>query len=114
MDININITDKRALAEGTPVIICGNSDYVVNFTFDDEWAAYTAKTARFVWCRDAVTEYADVDFSGASVNAPMLIDVAEVYIGVFAGDLITSTPVRVACERSIKCKAGTPRVSEVG
>lgn len=112
MNISVDIVKRRAAVTGTPIIICGNSGYTITFNFDAEWDAYDTKTARFVWCRDAVVEYEDVDFSGSSVNAPILLDVAEVYIGVFAGDYITSTPARVVCERSIKCKAGTPREVE--
>lgn len=114
MDININITDKRAALDGAPVIICGNSDYVVNFTFDDDWAEHKSKTARFVYCREAAVEYEDVDFEGSTVPVPVMINVSEVSIGVYAGNLISSTPVRVACERSIKCRAGAPRANEVG
>lgn len=39
MDINIKVKDKIAVGDET-LIVCGNSDYTVNFELDAEWAAY--------------------------------------------------------------------------
>lgn len=46
--ITITVLDKVATAQGSEKIVCGNSDYVAVFAFDDEWAAQDAKTARFI------------------------------------------------------------------
>lgn len=100
-DIGISVTNKIAQVSGSPVIVCGNSDYTVNFTLDSEWDAYTAKTARFAYYKNGVFQYTDVLFEGDSVFAPVLNDVDEVAIGVYAGDLHTSTPARIPCARSI-------------
>ena len=45
MDINIKVKDKIAAGDGT-LIVCGNSDYTVNFELDAEWDAYDKKTMR--------------------------------------------------------------------
>ena len=45
MDINIKVKDKIAVGDET-LIVCGNSDYTVNFELDAEWAAYDKKTMR--------------------------------------------------------------------
>ena len=37
--IKITVTEKLASLEGSPVYVCGNSDYSVAFTFDAEWSA---------------------------------------------------------------------------
>ena len=42
MDINIKAKDKIAVGDET-LIVCGNSDYTVNFELDAEWAAYDQK-----------------------------------------------------------------------
>ena len=36
MSIKINIANKHCIVEGTPVIVCGNSGYMITFTFDAE------------------------------------------------------------------------------
>ena len=45
MDINIKVKDKIAVGDET-LIVCGNSDYTVNFELDAEWAEYDKKTMR--------------------------------------------------------------------
>lgn len=100
-EIQITVTDKVAQVSGSPVIVCGNSDYAVTFTFDSEWNAYTAKTARFAYYKNGIFMYEDVLFEGSSVSIPVLHDIDEVAIGVYAGDLHTTTPARVPCQRSI-------------
>lgn len=101
--IKISITDKRATADPA-VIVCGNSDYVVEFAFDAEWEQETVRTARFI----ANGSYQDVVFTGNSCAVPIITDATEVHIGVFAGNLRTTTGVRIPCVRSITCGDGTP------
>lgn len=98
--IEIAVADKIAQVQGNPVIVCGNSDYTVQFTFDSEWNGYAAKTARFNFVQNGVRLYYDVLFEGNSCEIPVLNDVYEVEIGVYAGDIHTSTPARVPCVRS--------------
>lgn len=100
-NIQITVADKIARAQGTPVIVCGNSDYTVTFVFDREWAPYAAKTARFNFVRNGVRQYYDVLFEGDTVGIPPLNDVYEVGIGVYAGDIHTTTPARVPCSCSV-------------
>ena len=106
MNINISIVNKRPTVIGTPIIVCGNTGYVVEFAFDDEWNAYPAKTARFVYYKAGSMKYEDVLFEGNAVNVPLLSDIREVYVGVYAGDLRTTTPVRIPCDKSILCGGG--------
>lgn len=102
-DISINVAGKIATALGAPVIICGNSDYLARFTFDDEWSDYDVKTARFVYQAHGEMHSQDVVFEGDTAAVPVMAGVQEVLVGVYAGDLHTTTPARVPCERSILC-----------
>lgn len=108
MVIKINVTNKRAVLVGSPVIVCGNSGYTLEFTFDAEWSAESVRTARFVYVRDGSVQYQDVVFSGTTAQVPVLANIKEVRVGVFAGDLHTSTPALIPCEKSIRCGTGAP------
>lgn len=107
MVININVENKIARTVGDARIVCGNADYTVNFTFDEEWTA-AIKTARFVYIRDGHVEYLDVVIDSSTAAVPILSDVQEVRVGVYAGDLHTTTPAVIPCERSIRCGTGAP------
>ena len=103
---NINITVAEKIATNTTpgaVIVCGNSDYTVTFDLDAEWAAETARTARFVYYKDGLSRYQDVAFTGNTVAVPTLYGVAYVLVGLYAGNLRTTTPAKVLCDRSILC-----------
>ena len=97
---NISITVKNKVAKADRVIIvCGNSDYTAVFDFDDEWSAYETKTARFVYCGT----YTDVVFTGNECPIPVIQDARSLSVGVYAGDLHTTTPAYISCVPSILC-----------
>ena len=102
-DINIKIRNKVAKGEYA-VIVCDNSDYIAHFAFDAEWDAYDTKTARFVYCGT----YTDVVFTGNSCPIPEIHDTRSLTIGVYAGDLHTTTPAYISCVPSILCGNGIP------
>ena len=106
MEILIDITGRVAKVVGTPVIICGNKDYTIRFTFDAEWLGAAAKTARFVWSRNGEPRFEEVTFTGSTVAVPLMTDISTVQVGVYAGDLQTTTPARIPCLRSILCGGG--------
>lgn len=105
--IDITVVNKRAAVEGTPVIVCDNSDYVMSFSFDDEWGKDGYRTARFKYMKDGEWRHQDVIFSGNTVEVPVLNDIVFVLVGVFEGDLCTTTPARVPCVPSILCGSGS-------
>lgn len=80
-------------------IICGNSDYTIQFTFDEEWDAYDTKTARFIWNG----QYKDVQFTGSTCSVPILKNTDSVTVGVYAGQLQTTTAAVIGCRKSILC-----------
>lgn len=100
--IIISVANKIAALRAPITIICGNSDYTVEFTFDEEWDDYEAKTAEFKYYdRSGKRLYDEVVFSGDTVSVPILRDIDEVEIGVYAGNLRTSTGARIPCARCI-------------
>lgn len=108
-NIKVHIKDRVAVAEGDPVIICGNSDYTVTFTFDEEWGNAYAKTARFNFRTFDGPAHIDQPFTGDTVEVPELSNVREVEVGVFVGDLNTTTGASIRCKPCIRCGSGAPK-----
>lgn len=102
-EIKIFVKNRVARADTTPYV-CGNTDYRLVFDFDEEWSEYDAKTARFA----KESGYEDVIFIGNECPIPATSDTYYIYVGVYAGDLRTTTPARVACRKSILCGSGLP------
>lgn len=102
--INVTIRDKIAVRTNEVIYICGNSDFIVNFDFDDEWLEHRLKTARFIYGGS----YTDMVFEGNQCPVPVISDTYNIKVGVFAGDLRTSTPAHVSAKKSILCGSGTP------
>ena len=96
-NINITVREKIAHTISDTCIVCGNSDYVAVFDFDAEWDAYETKTARFIWGG----AFTDVPFAGNECPVPVIPDAVSVLVGVYAGDLHTTTAAAVGVRRSI-------------
>ena len=104
MDINIKVNDKIAVGDET-LIVCGNSDYTVNFELDAEWDAYEKKTMR-VGYRNG--KYKDVEFSGSSCALPVISKRPWIAVGLYAGQLHTTTPALFRCAECITDKDDEP------
>ena len=98
--IQIAVNDKIATRTNDVEYVCGNSDFVVDFTFDAEWNEFDTKTARFAYNG----EHQDVIFEGAQCPVPIIYGVRYVRVGVYAGDLHTTTPAYVPARKSILCE----------
>ena len=103
--IEISVRDKIAVNMSDVSYTCGNSDFVINFDFDEEWNAYDVKTARFI--KDDRT-YQDQVFQGNECPVPVLYNTNKVRVGVFAGNLRTSTPAIITANKGILCGNGSP------
>lgn len=103
-NISISVKNKIAVQTNRTLYVCGNSDYTALFDLDAEWNAFKIKTARF--CYNG--HYSDVVFTGNECEIPVIADTNEFEIGLFAGNLHTTTPAMVLCERSILSTSGTP------
>lgn len=102
-DIQITVNDKIAQIQGKAEIVCGNSNYTAVFDFDSEWDLYEQKTARFVWrdMRSGENRYYDVLFSGSAVQIPAVYNTDMLLVGVYAGDIRTTTPAHIQCRDCI-------------
>lgn len=103
--INVTVRGKIARAEGRARVVCGNSDYAVRFDFDAEWEVYDLKTARFV-TEDG--SYTDVQFEGSDCTIPILRNTRTLLVGVFAGNLRTTTAALIHAVPCITDPDGTP------
>lgn len=103
-DLRVSVRNKIA-TNTTPdeIIVCGNSGYTITFDFDEEWSSLTTKTARFVYYIGRNRYKKEEKLIGNTVNVPILSGIDYVLVGVYAGDLSTTTPARVMCARSILC-----------
>lgn len=112
---NIKITVAGKIATNTTpdaVIVCGNSDYTVTFDLDAEWAAETDRTARFSYIRDGRTRYKEKPFQGNTVAVPKLAGVRQVTVGLYAGDLHTTTAAAIWCKPSILCGDAVEEITQ--
>lgn len=102
--IEIIIRNKIAKLVEPFTAVCGNNDYVIKFSFDEEWDVYETKTARFKWN----STYVDIVFIGNKCPMPAINDAYGVEIGVYAGDLHTTTGAYLPMKKSILCGGGLP------
>ena len=102
--INISVKNHVAKQTDQTIYVCGNSDFTIKFDFDDEWKQYDVKTACFIYG----DTYTEMVFRGDTCAVPTIINTYRIKVGVFAGDLSTSTPAYISAKKSILCGTGIP------
>lgn len=102
--IPIRIRDKIATAPKNAVYVCGNSDYTIKFDFDDEWEGFNEKTARFVYNG----QFTEMIFSGNVCPVPIISNTYAFEVGVYAGNLSTTTKAYVPATKSVLCGSEVP------
>ena len=102
--IEISVENLVAWQTNSTEYVCGNSEFVVGFVFDKEWNKYETKTARFIHGG----EHTDIVFTGNECEVPEIMNVRSMEVGVYAGNLHTTTPAVVQCRKSILCRSGIP------
>ena len=103
--LHISVSNKVAeYRERDGFIVCGNSNYQIEFAFDSEWDEHEEKTARFVWNK----QYFDQEFTGNVCPCPIIKNATEVSVGVYAGNLETTTGANIPCRPSILCDETIP------
>lgn len=102
--LHISVLDKKAIyANRDGDIVCGNNDYMIEFAFDAEWDGYDEKTARFIWNG----QYQDVKFEGTACYVPIVTHTTELRVGVYAGELSTTTSATIPCQKSVLCDSSS-------
>lgn len=99
--MKITVTQRIARTVGSPLIVCGNSGYVLTFDFDAEWAEYAEKTAHFRCLRGGEEHRISVPFAGTVCEIPVLRGTDFVEIGVSAGNIRTTTAARIDCAHCV-------------
>lgn len=89
-------------------IVSDNTEYAIQFLFDDEWSTYKHKTARFV----IDGEYTDADFNGDLVTVPCLSpDTDHILVGCYitpsGGGFMTTTAGRIPVRASVLGESNT-------
>ena len=102
--IEVAVRNKIATKTDDTEYICGNSDFVLVFDFDKEWDAFDVKTARLAY----EGKYQDIVFTGSECPMPVMSNTHRIYVGVFAGELHTTTPAYIPARKSILCDSGSP------
>jgi hypothetical protein len=102
-NIEITVVEKVAYADGMPTIVCGNNDYTLTFVFDDEWSGELNKVARFSFVKNGLKGFIDVPIENDTCKVPVLLGIGLVRVGVYAGDLRTTTGAKIKCTKSILC-----------
>ena len=110
--ISVTVRNRIATAQRWQCIICGNSDYIVDFDLDAEWNDMPNKVAVFVTNTRGNIRHERVLFEGSTCSIPVLRGVSTVDIGIEAGDIRTTTPAHVKCEACIADNAGLPQEPE--
>jgi hypothetical protein len=104
--IRISVKDKIAcLVDEEQFLVCGNNDYEVVFDFDSDWEGINAKTAVFVYGDTPIHQpFTDNICEGVEIRNATLCA-----IGVFAGDIKTTTGAVIECKTSIRDLGGVPK-----
>lgn len=107
--LDISVKNKIAVAMTDERIVCNNSDYTIRFAFDGEWEEHALKTVQFRWFRqgEGWKKHEEV-ISGDECLVPMLDNARWLYVGVYAGDLRTTTEAEIGCRLSALSGEGVP------
>lgn len=98
MNFIIEVRERNAEYVGNSYIVSGNSGYTVTFDTDSEWERYPTKTARFVINGRT---FADVLFTGDTCEVPVLPKGLCVLVGLYAGDIQTTTAAKIKMVQSL-------------
>ncbi len=98
--IKIKVQNRVAFCEGNGEITSMNTGDKVVFEFDKEWnpeSQTETRTARFIKGNSCI----DIPFNGNVCVLPAYKDYGNVYIGVFWGDIKTTTMAKITVNTSI-------------
>lgn len=103
-EIHIAVRENIASQTDHTVYICGSGDYTAIFQFEEQWQKEDLKTARFQ--TESICQ--DVLFRGDRCPVPVFISARKLEVGLFAGNLRTTTGARIALREGIRSAWGPP------
>ena len=103
-EIHISIREGVALQTDHTPYITGDGEYRVVFDLEKEWEAHPLRTARF----QTEGSYVDVVFRGNQCRVPVFTYARTLEVGIFAGNLRTTTPARIFLREGIRSAWGSP------
>ena len=104
--IYIDVRDKVAcLRNPEDFLVCDNSDYDVEFSFDEAWANYPVKTVLFVYGDRDIKVVMDGNVcEGVAIQSATMC-----LVGVYSDDIVCTTPAKINCLLSAKSESnGNP------
>ena len=104
-EIHIAVENGVASQRDTAVYICGSGDFTAVFAFEAGWPVEDLKTARF----QTESTYQDVLFRGNACPVPVFTNARKLEVGVYCGNLRTTTPARIAIREGIRSAWGPPK-----
>lgn len=105
--IVIKVVDKVPIVvSGPQYVVCDNSDYTVVWQLDEEWAQFESRTMQVNY-KDGT--YERVLFTGNTCALPAIPVKDWFYVGLFAGDIHTTRPVKLFANRAITTDSGEER-----
>lgn len=102
--MHISVRNAVACQRDKTAYICGDGDFAVVFELDGEWDGFPVKTARF----QTENGFTDVSFRGDTCPIPVIPYARRLEIGVYAGNLKTTTPASVFLKPGIRSAWGAP------
>lgn len=103
-EIKITVRNKRAHCPETE-LVSNNSNYRVLWELDEEWTPYEVKTMRLTLPDGS---YQDVLFRGLETELPPIPTEGWISLGLFAGDLHSSSCVELPVRGSVLARGGSP------
>lgn len=108
-ELECTVRNRRITVSGSPLIVCGNSDYALNVDFDSEWDGIEHITAQFQYLRDGQPVTKNAPVTNGTCRIPVLRGTWEVLIGISGGNIRTAAPARIMCIPCVTDLCGTEK-----
>lgn len=106
MNLLVTVQERCAkLAPETQALVCGYGKREMTITFDREWNVFLRKNAQMTYFQDGKRISLEIPFIGSICELPAVYGTDSVEIGFCAGEIRTTTPVRIPC---LPCITGIP------
>lgn len=106
MDVLITVRDRCAqLVPETQALVCGYNGRSMTVSFDREWNPFLRKHAQLTYFQGGKRISEEIPFTGSICELPAVHGTDSVEIGFCAGEIRTTTPVRIPC---LPCITGIP------